>query len=231
MLRQQLTATASKDPEAWARAFHATHQTPAISFAVASGGGLLWSTAFGMADFELAVPALPEHLFRLGSVSKAVTATAAARLVSRGLLELDVPISYWLPELPPHHRPTTLRQLLTHRGGVRHYLPKDVDAEQPGGPVLTRASWTRERILAAFIDDRLVAEAGERVSYSSWGYTLASVIGVKSSARSSGETRLPGPSRCAAPKRARSGMDMRNPAPAQQNAGLSGSAFAQPSNG
>ncbi len=175
MLRRQLTSSATTDPDAWARAFHAARKTPAISFAVASGGGVLWSAAFGMADLELAVPASPDHLFRLGSVSKPITATAAARLVSRGLLELDVPISYWLPDLPPHHRPTTLRQLLTHRGGVRHYLPKDLDPAQPGGPVLTRASWTRESILAAFIDDPLIADAGERVSYSSWGYTLASL--------------------------------------------------------
>lgn len=174
MLRQQ-SATAAKNPDTWAQVFHATQGTPAVSFAVAGNSGVLWSAALGMADLELAVPALPEHLFRLGSVSKAVTATAAARLVSRGLLELDVPISYWLPELPPHHRPTTLRQLLTHRGGVRHYLPKDVDPAQPGGPVLTRASWTRERVLAAFVDDPLIADAGERVSYSSWGYTLASL--------------------------------------------------------
>lgn len=146
-----------------------------MSFAVATGDGPMWSAALGTVDLEFAVPASPDHLFRLGSVSKAITATAAARLVSRGLLELDVPISYWLPDLPPRHRPTTMRQLLTHRGGIRHYLPKDFEPDQPGGPVFTRGSWTRERILAAFIDDSLIAKPGSRVSYSSWGYTLASL--------------------------------------------------------
>lgn len=171
MLRQQATF----DPDAWAHVFHAAQPVPALAFAVAGQQGPLWSTAIGTADLELGVPARPEHRFRIGSVSKVLTSTAAARLVSRGLLELDTPIAYWLPDLPAHHRATTLRQLLTHRGGVRHYLPKDLDPKQPGGSVMTRGSWTNAEILAAFIDDALVAPAGEMVSYSSWGYSLASL--------------------------------------------------------
>lgn len=130
----------------------------------------------GSADLELGVDALPEHRFRIGSVSKVLTTSAAARLASRGLVEIDTPIAYWLPDLPPHHRATTLRQLFTHRGGVRHYLPKDFEPRQPGGPLWTRGSWTNADILAAFIDDELVAPVGTRVSYSSWGYALASLV-------------------------------------------------------
>lgn len=137
---------------------------------------MLWSTALGTVDLELEVAAQPDHRFRIGSVSKILTTTAAARLVSRGLLELDTPISYWLPDLPAHHRSTTLSQLFTHRGGVRHYLPKDFDPKQAGGPIFTRASWTNAEILAAFIEDELVAPPGRAVSYSSWGYSLASLV-------------------------------------------------------
>ncbi len=166
----------AEQADAWARAFHQAQPTPALSLAVAGRDGLAWSTALGEVDLELAVPAHPGHLFRLGSVSKAVTATLAARLVSRGLLELDSPIAYWLPDLPEHHRRTTLRQLLTHRGGVRHYLPKDLDHRAPGGPIYQRAYADRDAILALFIDDPLVAEPGTQVSYSSFGYTLASMV-------------------------------------------------------
>jgi CubicO group peptidase (beta-lactamase class C family) len=143
---------------------------------VANGSGLIWAEALGSADLEFAVPATPEHLFRIGSVSKAVTATTAARLVARGLLDLDVPIAYWLPDLPSQHRATTMRQLLTHRGGVRHYAPKDLDRQGPGGPITQRAYANREEILALFIDDLLVAPPGTEVSYSSFGYTLASFV-------------------------------------------------------
>jgi CubicO group peptidase (beta-lactamase class C family) len=160
----------------WARAFHAEQGAPAMAFAVADCNGPAWSAACGTADIELDVPTRPEHVFRVGSVSKVLTTTAAARLVSRGMIELDTPIAYWLPDLPAHHRQTTLRQLLTHRGGVRHYLPKDIDPKQPGGSIFTRPTWTNAEILAAFIDDALVAPVGGRVSYSSWGYSLASLV-------------------------------------------------------
>lgn len=172
MLRQRAKA----DPEDWADQFHDAQPAPAMAFAVAGADGPIWSTARGLVDLEHDIAARPGHLFRIGSVSKAVTTTAAARLVSRGLVELDTPISYWLPDLPPHHRATTLRQLFTHRGGVRHYLPKDLDPKQPGGPIFNRPSWTRAEILDAFIDDPLVAPVGNKVNYSSWGYSLASLV-------------------------------------------------------
>jgi serine beta-lactamase-like protein LACTB len=149
---------------------------PALSAAVASGPDVIWAEAWGKADLEFAVDATPEHVFRLGSVSKAVTATAAARLVTRGLLDLDVPIAYWLPDLPPLHRATTMRQLLTHRGGIRHYGPKDLDPKAPGGRITERAYANRDEILALFIEDPLAAPPGAEVSYSSFGYTLASFV-------------------------------------------------------
>ena len=172
MLRQRT----GHDPDTWTDEFHAAQPAPALAVAVADREGPVWSTARGTADLELEVAARPEHRFRIGSVSKVLTTTAAARLVSRGLVELDTPIAYWLPDLPPHHRATTLRQLFTHRGGVRHYLPRDLDPRQPGGSVLTRPSWTNAEILAALVDDDLVAPLGETVSYSSWGYSLASLV-------------------------------------------------------
>ena len=172
MLRQRT----SRDPDEWADEFLARCGVPALSLAVADASGPVWSAAVGKIDLEHDIDARSEHLFRIGSVSKVLTTTGAARLVSRGLVELDTPISYWLPDLPPHHRATTLRQLFTHRGGVRHYLPKDLDPKQPGGPIFNRPSWTRAEILDAFIDDPLVAPVGESVSYSSWGYSLASLV-------------------------------------------------------
>lgn len=163
-------------PEQWAADFHAANPAPAVSIAVARGDQVLWSTALGLANIELGVPASPAHLFRLGSISKILTSTAAVRLVSRGLLDLDVPIAYWMPDLPAHHRRTTLRQLFTHTGGVRHYIPRDGDRHAPGGPIFRRNFRTREDVLAVFIDDPLVAEQGTGVHYSTFGFTLASLV-------------------------------------------------------
>jgi CubicO group peptidase (beta-lactamase class C family) len=69
-----------------------------------------------------------------------------------------------------------MRQLLTHRGGVRHYGPKDLDHKGPGGPITQRAYANRADVLALFIDDPLVAPPGTQVSYSSFGYSLASFV-------------------------------------------------------
>jgi CubicO group peptidase (beta-lactamase class C family) len=176
MLRQSRSAVSAPSADQWAEAFFAAHDAPALSFAVAGSDAPLWSAAHGHANLELGVVARPEHRFRLGSVSKVVTAVVAAKLVTRGLIELDTPIAYWLPDLPEHHRRTTLRQLFTHTGGVRHYGPEDLDPNAPGGSVVQRHYPDRKSILALFIDDPLVAEPGTRVSYSSYGYTLASIV-------------------------------------------------------
>lgn len=154
---------------------HADFPTPAISFAVARASGIVWAQAYGRADLELDVTATPQHSFKLGSVSKVVTATTAAKLAARGELDLDAPISQSLTDLPEQHRATTLRQLLTHRGGVRHYGPRDYNALQQGGLPDFRSYPSASAMLALFINDPLVAEPGTSSTYSTYGYTLASL--------------------------------------------------------
>jgi CubicO group peptidase (beta-lactamase class C family) len=168
----------AEDAVSWfAEEFRETCAAPALSLAVARAGEVIWQHAWGKADLEFDVRCTPEHRFRIGSVSKVLTTVAAAKLVTRGLLELETPIAYWLPDLPERHRATTMPQLLTHRGGIRHYGPKDVDPKTPGGPIFTRGGIrTTAEILEAFIDDDLVAPVGEAVSYSSFGYSLASIV-------------------------------------------------------
>src|SRR5690349_16382926 len=61
---------------------------PALSIAVTRRDELLWAEAFGTADLELGVAAIPAHRFRLGSVSKVITATLAAKLSAEGAVDL-----------------------------------------------------------------------------------------------------------------------------------------------
>lgn len=158
------------------RGILAVDAIPAFSIAVMRGNELLWAEAFGKADLELEVVATPAHRFRLGSVSKVITATLAAQLAVKDIVDLDSPISTYMPQLPEAHRATTLRQLLTHRGGVRHYIDRDDAVEAPGGPIDRRNYASTQDILAVFINDPLVAKPGERVMYSTFGYTLASLV-------------------------------------------------------
>lgn len=170
-------AAENKTADAIAQQLLAANTAPALSLAIARPGGLVWAKAYGKADLQLDVATTPAHRFGLGSVSKVVTATAAARLVSRGILDLDAPITRWLPDLPAQHRQTTLRQLFTHRAGIRHYdLQRDLGAKAPGGPIGQRAYPSNREILDIFINDPLIAPPGTKVAYSSYGYTLASIV-------------------------------------------------------
>lgn len=170
-------AATSRRAEALARALLAENKAPALSIAVARPGALLWAGAYGLADLQLEAPARVDHRFALGSISKVVTTAAAARLVSRGVIELDRPIAHWLPDLPAQHSETTLRQLFTHRGGIRHYdLQRDLGARAPGGAIGQRAYGSNREILDIFINDPLVGPPGAQIAYSSFGYTLASIV-------------------------------------------------------
>jgi serine beta-lactamase-like protein LACTB len=155
-----------------AQGMMAADPLPALSVAIVQGNDLVWAEAFGKVDLELEVAARTDHRFRLGSVSKVIATTAAAQLAARGVLDLDHPISTYLPDLPEHHRATTLRQLFTHRGGVRHYANKDFEPDN----IDQRVYSSNADILAVFINDPLIAPPGERVSYSTFGYTLASIV-------------------------------------------------------
>lgn len=163
--------------DALTQALLKANPTPALSVAIARPSGVVWAKAYGRACLELDVPTTTAHRFGLGSVSKVVTAAAAARLASRGVIDLDAPIARWLSDLPEQHRQTTLRQLFTHRAGIRHYdLQRDLSATAKGGSLGQRAYLSNREILGIFINDPLVGAPGAQVAYSSYGYTLASIV-------------------------------------------------------
>jgi CubicO group peptidase (beta-lactamase class C family) len=137
---------------------------PGLSIAVVEGGTPRLDDAFGFADVENGVPAVPETVYRLASVSKPMTAVAVLRLHERGLLDLDAPVWRYCPDFPERPYPVTARQLLCHQGGIRHYRPDE--------PTLARRFETFAEALALFRDDALVHEPGTQVRYSTYGYNL-----------------------------------------------------------
>lgn len=137
---------------------------PGLSLALAQGGEVRHEAGFGFADVENEVPARPETVYRLASVSKPITAAAVLRLAEEGRLDLDAPVSRYCPDFPDKAWPVTARQLLSHQGGVRHYRAD----EQP----ITRRFTSLAEGLALFRDDPLVHEPGTKVLYSTYGYTL-----------------------------------------------------------
>lgn len=100
----------------------ARHGLPSLSVAVAHEGTIVWAAASGWADLETRTPASLATRYRIGSTSKAVTATALARLVDRGVMSLDAPASTWAQDLPnPQWSALTPRQLASHTAGIVDY--------------------------------------------------------------------------------------------------------------
>src|SRR5690348_3945417 len=71
---------------------------PGAAVLVARDGRVLMRKAYGMADVELGVPLRPEHVFRLGSITKQFTAVGVLMLVDEGKLSLDDEITKFFPD-------------------------------------------------------------------------------------------------------------------------------------
>ena len=93
-------------------------RTPGVSAAVAIDGRIVWTEAFGMADIEKKLPATPGTRFGLGSISKVLTAAAAARLADRGALDLDAPIETWLKDFRHPRQGISIRRIAAHQSGL-----------------------------------------------------------------------------------------------------------------
>ena len=142
---------------------------PGASLLVLKDGKPLVRRAYGQANLETDEAATPATNYRLASVSKQFTAAAILLLAEDGKLMLDDPIRHWLPELPASTQPVTLRQLLTHSGGLIDYedlIPPGTTAQVSDDDVL--------RLLAATPD--LYFPAGSAYRYSNTGYVLLGLV-------------------------------------------------------
>jgi CubicO group peptidase (beta-lactamase class C family) len=138
---------------------------PGVSVAVGSAAGLRWSSGYGMADLENLVPMTAPAEVRLGSISKPITATAVMQLVEKDKMQLDTPIQRYVPGFPEKQWPVTVRQLLGHLGGVRHYAnAAEVDS--------TRHYKDRSEPLKIFAEDALLHEPDTKYSYTTYGFNL-----------------------------------------------------------
>jgi CubicO group peptidase (beta-lactamase class C family) len=143
----------------------ARNTIPGLTVAIGSAAGLRWSNGYGMADLENLVPATALTEIRLGSISKPITAVAVMQLVEKDKIQLDAPIQRYVPTFPQKPWPLTVRQLLGHLGGVRHYVGREeLDS--------TRHYTDRITPLKIFQDDPLLFEPGTKYSYTSYGFNL-----------------------------------------------------------
>jgi CubicO group peptidase (beta-lactamase class C family) len=158
-------------------AFLTRVQAPGLSVAVGVEGALRFENGYGFADLEHRVPATASTVYRLASVSKPITAVAAMQLIERRRLALDDTVGKWLPDLPSTLQPITVRQLLSHQSGIRHYTAAEDDSTTPS----PRHYDSLREALDIFASDPLVHAPGARMTYTTYGYTLLGVILEKAS--------------------------------------------------
>jgi CubicO group peptidase (beta-lactamase class C family) len=125
---------------------------PGMSLSITDAEGFVAVLTVGVADLETREPIRPDHLFQIGSISKSFLALTILSLADAGAVDLGAPIARYLPEAPLPAEPITVRQLLSHTGG----LPDDA-------PIFPRVP--EGRLWTGFVP-------GSRFSYSNTGFVL-----------------------------------------------------------
>ena len=137
---------------------------PGVVALVVDREQVLYQGAFGVADVATGRPLTADALFRIASMTKAITSVALMQLVEQGRLDLDDPAEKYLPELVGLQvfesfdaasgaytlrlasRPATVRHFLTHTSGLaypftsaiwRDFKPRAGESYPYGGPLLT----------------------------------------------------------------------------------------------
>ncbi len=141
-----------------------------LAISVGRHDEIVWSKGFGLADVEQQVPVSPAKTrFRVGSVSKPMTALAVAQLHEQGKLDLDAPVQRYVPYFPEKTKgPLTTRQLAGHLAGIRTYAE--------GEYYSTRSYNSVEEAVSIFKDDPLEFVPGSAYRYTSYGYNLISAV-------------------------------------------------------
>jgi len=173
-----LQADAASDVDAQARAvFDGVAQAyPSLNATVMIGDAIVWEAEGGNAP-------RPEdgvsEAYNVYSTAKLFTGLAYARLQQAGQIDLDMPVRMIDPALPDHYAGVTLRQLLDHTAGVRHYT-----SDNDWIAFSDRRCRLPADALGHFIDDPLVTAPGEAFAYSTYGYVLLShlLIGITGAA-------------------------------------------------
>jgi CubicO group peptidase (beta-lactamase class C family) len=154
-----------------------TGNVPGASLLVLKDGKPLLHRGYGLANLEKHEKASPATNYRLASVSKQFTAAAILLLAEDGKLKLDDSIRHWLPSLPAMTDKVTLRQLLSHTGGLIDYedlMPASTTEQLNDNDVLRMLSATTKSYFAP----------GTAYRYSNSGYVLLGLVVEKASGES-----------------------------------------------
>jgi D-aminopeptidase len=144
--------------------------SPGAAVALMRGGTIEICKGYGLASIELGVPITPATRFRIASVSKQFTVTAALMLAAEGKLALADPPHKYLKELKP--LPVTIDQMMRNSSG----LPDFLELLRLGGHGLDKPARAIDFLNAAARNGHLNFSAGSRFLYSNTNFLLLGLI-------------------------------------------------------
>ncbi len=144
-------------------------QIPGMAISVWKDGEMVFSKGYGYADLGAGTTVDPSRTqFRIGSVSKTLTAAAMGVLIQTGRLDVKEEVQTYVPGFPRKSDPITVEQVAGHIAGIRHYR---------GNEFMSRKRYeTVEEGLTIFQDDPLLFTPGTDYQYSSYGWNLISAV-------------------------------------------------------
>ena len=145
---------------------------PSLAAAVFRGDELVWSDAVGVADAEKEVATTPDTQYAVASITKTFTAVSVMQLRDAGKLDLEEPLSRYLPEAA--HGSPTLRRMLAHASGLQREPPGEVweTLEFPAEEELLGRLAEAEQVLAPW-----AAWHYSNLAYALLGHVVARVSG------------------------------------------------------
>ena len=146
------------------------NKVPGMSVTILnSDGRLKYSQGFGFSNIENKIKVDPGNsIFRIGSFSKTLTATALMKMYQENKIEIDSSVGFYIDGLPTDKKNITLRQISGHLSGIRHYGDGD-DMK------LNQNYNNTSEALNIFINDSLLFDPGTKYSYSTHAWTLLSL--------------------------------------------------------
>lgn len=148
---------------------HVKQSTFSGSVLVVRGEKVVLRRGYGQASVELGVPATPEHVFRIGSIAKTLTALAVLRLVDAGRLSTEDRLSTFLPDFPDAHY-VTLHHLLSNTSGVADHITREDAASWCGRP------HTLPELVSFIAGAPRLFKPGSRFGYSNANWALLAAV-------------------------------------------------------
>lgn len=152
---------------------------PGIAIAITSGDRIIYKKGFGVTNVSTRKPLEPFHNFHIASISKTFTATAVMQLVENSKIDIDKPLTTYLPYFrmaDERYKFITIKQMLNHTSGM-----PDVDDYEWEKNISDEGS--AERYTRSLADSQLVSEPGKEYHYSNIAFDVMADLVAKVSGK------------------------------------------------